>query len=374
MNHSFLLAALLTTCFFYPSSQTLAENPLSVEGQVLTEGVSVLSGGLKKGVAAHGFAVVGVDFDTQKARWWEGGSFRFAAAMTRGGDPSAQLIGDFQIASNIEADNLTYLQEFWFQQEVNRWKFIVGLQDLNVELVASDAASLFLNSTLGTPSTIATNVPSPIFPLTALGAQIHFNASQNLTLKMAFFDGMPEDFDSNPHNVAWRLNASDGCLAFAEMELKSVAENPAEAVYKLGYYWHDHWDVHSMTNTRQTNYGFYFTADQPLFSTSSQCPLRAFLMLAASPASTNYNYRFLGVGLTKKGLISRRKNDECGLALAYAGLKSDVSETTLELTYKCQLSEFCFVQPDLQYIVNPSGTSYSLDNAVVGMLRLGLQF
>jgi porin len=48
------------------------------------------------------------------------------------------------------------------------------------------------------------------------------------------------------------------------------------------------------------------------------------------------------------------------------------SETVLELTYRIRFGENIFLQPDLQYIINPSGNRSGTPRCLAGYLRLGV--
>jgi carbohydrate-selective porin OprB len=87
--------------------------------------------------------------------------------------------------------------------------------------------------------------------------------------------------------------------------------------------------------------------------------------------------------LTLTDPLPRRAQDQVGLAVAAALLGSHykrtltpasaavASETALELTYLAQLSASLGVQPDLQYIIFPSG-SRATRNALVPGIRISL--
>ena len=80
---------------------------------------------------------------------------------------------------------------------------------------------------------------------------------------------------------------------------------------------------------------------------------------------------YVGAGLTAKGLMPGRPDDEIGLALARAangahyralqeslpGLRPTSAETTLEATYLAQVSPWLAVQPDLQWVIDPGTRS-----------------
>lgn len=371
---------LLTLLFATPS--ILAEtgkgttSPFVFGASYLGEGMQLLQGGIQKGSSYEGMVNIRFAFLTDQVGWWKGGSFLITAANTHGGTPSSDLIGDFQVASNIEAGNLTYLHECWFRQEVGNWTMIAGLQDLNSEFVYTESGNLFLNSSFGTHSTIASNVPSPIFPLTALGAQLHFAFTPEMTAKVAVFDGMPEDLDYNPHNISWHLNSNDGYLAFVELDFKDLLRLKNEGDYKFGTYYHNHNPYSDGADISVPNYGFYLSADQTLIQLSSGRALNSFVQFSISPDSKNNNNWYLGGGFHFRGLLLNRLEDEVGLAFAQAGLQNTPfdSETTLEMTYKWVVCEHVFLQPDMQYILHPAGTSGILPNALAAFIRFGIEF
>jgi porin len=363
----FFLSLLFITIPIFAETGKQYTVPFEFGASYVGESMHLLHGGLHKGSTYEGMANISFSFLTEKAGWWKGGSFLITGANTHGGTPSSDFIGDFQVASNIEAGDLTYLHECWYRQEVGDWTFIVGLQDLNSEFVYTESANLFLNSSFGTHSTIASNVPSPIFPLTSLGAHFQYAFSSKLTAKLAVFDGMPEDLDYNPHNISWHLNSNDGYLAFAELDV---------ADFKFGSYYHNHSPYSDGADTTVPNYGMYLTADKTFFRSASGRMLNAFAQFSISPASKNNNNWYLGGGIHCTGLFLRRTKDEFGLAFAHAALQHSAngSETTLEMTYKLKVCEQVFLQPDMQFILNPAGTDGTLENALALFLRFGLEF
>ncbi|MFN9942402.1 MAG: carbohydrate porin, partial [bacterium] len=78
-----------------------------------------------------------------------------------------------------------------------------------------------------------------------------------------------------------------------------------------------------------------------------------------------------------QGPLPGRDNDSAIFGLAYGNFSSDYSnsggayngdpasfEMALEWGYRIQLNRFFYVQPDLQYIIQPGGTG-SIPNAFV---------
>jgi len=90
---------------------------------------------------------------------------------------------------------------------------------------------------------------------------------------------------------------------------------------------------------------------------------------------------YLGGGFHYLELIPGRDKDTIGLGIAYASISNklrkaadmDSHETTVELTYRAQLTPWLAIQPDLQIVFNP-GADPGVDNAVVSLLRFEASF
>lgn len=316
-------------------------------------------GGIKQGVTYMGFATIGFGINTGsigKGRW-KGGQFYVSGGCTHGGEASANLIGDLQVASNIEAGNHAFLQELWFKQNFNdKFDFTIGLQDLNADFATCDEAGLYINSTFGINAVFASNVSTPIFPITGLGFQAGWNITENIRWQACVFDGEVFAFDDekhpNPYNVKYSL--SQGALVATEFHYYLNERG----IYKLGAYYH----------SAENQFGLYAIAEHRFDKFS------VFGELAWAPKAKNDIYLNVIAGMNF--YLFKERDDVFGIALTSA-LLSDESkkhETVIELTYKCQIIDQLFIQPNLQYIINPAGTEEKLNNALVAGLRFGFEF
>lgn len=344
------------------------ESPFNFEASYIGDIVTNFSGGIKKGTTYLGLANLKAGFNTETANWWKGGELFVNVGNTHGGKPSATLVGDFQGVSNIEAGDLTFLYELWYKQSIGKSDITVGLQDLNADFAVSENAALFTNSSFGIQSSISDNIPTPIFPLTALGAKLTWNFTPDYALQVAVFDGTPDDFENNPYNTEWKLNKEQGYLSVAEFQVKKSLIKDRSGSYKVGAYFHEHNDS---INVEQENGGVYLIFDQQLTD-----KLAVFSQIGFSPKGRNYHNHFYSFGCNYTGLFKKRANDQLGIAVAYAGIDKNTvgSETAIELTYKLEINKNIYLRPDIQYIINPAGTATKLDNALVGFLRFGVEF
>ncbi len=350
------------------------------EASYIGDVIGNVSGGKKTGALFLGMANIKIGFETKNLGLWKGGEFFLNGASTHGGTPSEKLLGDFQVASNIEAGNHTYLHELWYKHSFETFEIVIGLQDLNAEFVTSEYAGSFINSSFGIPSLIADNIPVPIFPLTALGIAGKFKISEDVAIQAAIFDGLPEDFESNQYNVNWDLKSNDGVLVFSELQFATNFGN-MPGTLKAGYYFHSHLkETCPETKITETvfdkNYGFYAVADQRIYQFSENRVLGLFAQLAVSPTNINSHNYYLGGGINYTGIFDNEGEDAVGIAFAHAGFRDSSlkNETTIEMFYRVSITENLFAQPDFQYIINPAGTESNLNNALAFFMRFGINF
>lgn len=356
------------TCVMAENDTLNTTSPFDFNATYVGDLVSNFSGGIKKGTTYLGLANIKAAFSTHKAGWWKGGEAFVNVGNTHGGEPSATLVGDFQGVSNIEAGNLTFLYELWYKQCIGNFDFTVGLQDLNADFAVSENGALFSNSSFGVHSSIADNISSPIFPLTALGANVQWQITSDYVWQAAVFDGTPDDFETNPYNLHWKLSKNQGYLAVTEFQVKKSLISGKSGCYKVGAYYHEHNDT---VDVEQRNRGFYFVGDQQITD-----KLSVFSQIGLSPKSINKHNHYYSIGCNYTGLFNLRPDDQMGIAIAYAGIDGNAvgSETAVELTYQFELNKNIYIRPDIQYIVNPAGTNVKLNNALVGFVRVGVGF
>jgi porin len=366
-----------------PNTEISAKEP----GAFLTEAGYIgdvytnIAGGHKTGLVYLGMANLKIGMDTKNAGLWEGGQFFINGAATHGQSPSEMLTGDFQGVSNIEAGDHIYLHEFWYRHTFSRFEITIGIQDLNVEFAGSENGSMFINSSFGIPPVIADNTPVPIFPLTGAGVTGKLRLSEAITLSSALYDGCPTQFDKNVYNISWHLNPDDGILSITEVQWTGNI-NKLPGSIKAGYYYHSGLKVTDQETGIKSelfnkNYGIYLIADQALWKDKkSNRGLGLFAQLALSPANINNHHSYIGGGFNYTGFSEQQPEDACGIAFASAGFhqSGQKDETTIELYYKKQIGENLFLQPDLQYVINPAGNVETLPNALVGILRFSLNF
>ena len=369
------------------------------------------SGGLRQGTHYNGLAIPSVNFDLEKLWGLKGGLVYSQFYEIHGRGPSATLIGNQQLLSNIEATPGFKLYMLYYEQQLlgDRLNIRIGQEGANDEMMLSASAALFLNSSFGFPDHLAQNLPNggPNYPLAVPMVRGRLKVTDELTLVGAAFDGDPagpgpgDPQRRNATGTEFRLK--DPVLAFGEVWYSvGQGENSAvlPATFKLGGWYHDGTfldrsrDINggSIAQTNGTarryrgDYAFYGIFDQMLWRVpgTKDGGITAFGLAMAGPDDRNRESVYIEGGFNWKGLFGR-PNDIAGIAFAYAqtsdslrrfgadsiaftgtGKRYAPHETVIEATYYYQLAPWFSIQPDIQYVINPGAALEQTDTKAPG--------
>lgn len=378
---SFVLASILT-----PLAQAVELTPGLDLDFTYTGEWAQIDGGLSD----HDTYLDNVDIvfegDLDQLFGWKNSTFALYVLGNQGGSPS-KYAGDLQTVSNIDAPDTWKLYELWYQRN---WRqdahsLRVGLYDYNSEFDVLETGGLFINSSFGIGAEIASsgeNGPS-IFPTTSLAVRGRISNARGGYLQGVVMDGVPGD-PGDPHGTQVILKQDDGLMLAAEVGY--TADDPKYRKFAAGYWRYTRDSKHNDDGcgaTDQKNWGVYALAEARLYS-ERNAPARGlsgFLRYGVADKKVNFLRDYAGAGLVYTGLFPERGSDELGLAVASAGVSApcrdeaqatgeatDKRETTLELTYRAELTSWLAVQPSLQYVIDP-GALRSTENARVFLLR-----
>ncbi|MEQ9451282.1 MAG: carbohydrate porin [Pseudomonadales bacterium] len=323
--------------------------------------------------------------DLEQLWGWQNSTFRLYVLGNQGGSPSSYA-GDLQTVSNIDAPDTWKLYEIWYQRSwrAGAHSLRVGLYDFNSEFDVLATAGLFINSSFGIGAEIAQsgeNGPS-IFPTTSLALRMAVSNEAGYYAQAVVMDGVPGD-PEQPHGTHVRLDGDDGLMLAAE-----VGHLDSTSKLALGS-WRYTRDVKRDASEEviraEDNWGIYALGESDLYSEQDPAQgLAGFLRYGVAEQSINQLQNYVGLGLVYTGLFAHRDQDQFGLAAASAGLSRAYRrqqqalgetpakrETTIELTYRAQITSWLALQPSYQYVVDPGGLE-TINNASVFLLRFEL--
>lgn len=296
---------------------------------------------------------------------------------------SARNVGDFQVVSSIDGPSEVRIFELWYEQSFgDSVSARVGLYDVNSEFDAIATAGLFVHASQGMGAEFAqSGVAGPsTFPATSLAARIELAAGQSGTLRYALLDGVPGDPD-DPGSTTIDLGGDDGALHVLEY---NYAADSGTRYGVGGWLYSADFALIEPGDTQARddgNAGAYAFVDAPLYRADDGTALDGYVRYGVANEDLNPLDRYVGAGIVATGLVPGRPDDQAGFAIAHARFGSPARrvrgdaerhETTLELTYSAQVTDWLRLQPDIQYVINPGGRP-DLGNALVVGLRFELR-
>ncbi len=397
---------------------TMNDHGILVETTNTLDILSNVSGGIRRKTETVGDLDLLLTIDTKKlVSGWQGTLFVYGLG-TYGDDPSKH-VGDIQAVSNIAAPNTWKLFEAWYQQNLfERFSLLGGLYDVTSEFdVMVSSSELFVNSSFGTGAELAAsgkNGPST-FPATSLGIRGQAIVTDGLMIRAVVADGVPGD-PNDPHGTHIQLREDDGLfgamefayykfrkgdidkgkprrLTFRRVGRSAPLEYEAKAA--IGFWGYttslDHLskiDSSGEPVKRHGTYGMYGLAEYDVYHEHDDTDQELTIFGRAGMADPRVNRfsQYYGGGLVYTGLLPGRKFDQTGIGAAAAvnskyykrsqrraGQQVDTAEIALEVTHSIFVNHNLFIQPDVQYVINP-GTVPGRKNAFVLGVRLEVNF
>lgn len=326
--------------------------------------VNNVHGGIKKGTVYRGLFA----FDPSI----EYGSFGFnnSFCYSLGKSPSKELVGDFQVLSNIDSDVDFFIFESYFYYMLKeKLKIKIGIINMNEEFVYCEkGADLLINSSFGIPSQITTNSPVSVYPITSFGTNLIFEVNNNNALKVGIYDGFPKTLTQS--NLITGIHFKDGIFTISEYQRLFN-----KLQFKVGFFHHTGTlKIKSEAERVLPHNGIYSIVSGNVCRISNN-QISSFLQFSHSLYNeTNHNF-YIGAGTSIQFNNDDDKVNQLILGIAHAGKrKFSEGETVYELSYIRQFGQYLFVQPDVQYIVNPLGYIKPLPNALTLNLRLLIIF
>lgn len=355
----------------------------NLETSITGDFIRNLKGGIKTDFAYIGMEELSFTFDLEKIGLWQGGEIFLHGLNTHGSSPSQDFVGDLQVSSNIESGDYVGFYEYYLKQSVGDFEFVFGQHDLNSEFAGTEYGGTFLNSSFGITPTMSLNVPVSIYPMATLAFIAKYTTRTYHSFKLGIYDGYPGDSESNRYNLQPNISLGEGFLCIGEYE-KSYFVNGLPELYKLGAYYHtsDFINYRDTLQTLKGNFGIYLVSDFVLWSgfNHPDSYLGLFVQGGIAPEGINQADYYLGAGIHLNGILPNRFNDAIGFAFAYVNMSKPFRKITpdllpgemaLEFTYKIHVFENYFIQPNIQYIINPGATT-NQSNALVASMRFNV--
>lgn len=332
-------------------------------------------GGVKKKASYLGFTEVTLDVDLSK--FSPLGNIHVSGENNRGSPPTNSNYQTLDFISNIENYNQTKLYEVYYEQSFDKWYIKLGKFDFMRDFEFDDISSNFLNASMVTSMVINNDTynMSNYGPMGNPGAEISYS-SKTWNIKAAVSGDNPYHIKdpSNYSNIPADPRGTD--LYFNQpviyLEVSKLAYVfKKEGHYALGLFWDTgKQDITYSDNYHGGNQIIYATANQQVFKHN-----RYSLSLFSRFALDLKPNRAVINSTVDTGLLLYRGLDFIGISYSLAKINRRsqlIPESRIEFTAYHTINSYWSIQPDVQYIIHPGGTTNQ--NEILLGLRSTLVF
>ena len=373
----------------------------------------------------------GLDLDLEKLIGWKGGS-AFVSGLNRNGSSlSEKNIGNQFTVQQVFGGSAVMFYGLYLDQKLwdDKISIKVGRFATGDDFASSPIYWLYMNNGIdGNPQALPVNTQFSAYPWAVWAARVRVDPTPEFNAMLGIYQVSDRIFNRNYHGLDWSMRSNDSILLISQIgwtpeffkrsvpaesvatsdgkttvsEKSVVAAKSAKKVithselkglpghYWFGAYWSP-WNFPQFgsTETATNSYGFYWHADQMICQEGpgSDQGLTIWSAFVLSPQQNIAKLPFqVNGGLAYKGLIPARDDDYACFGIVYGKFSRDYARTVaqagegypdyelvFEWNYKVQLTKFAFVQPDLQWVVNPGGT-HRIPNALVLGAQMGVTF
>jgi porin len=401
------------------------------------EGISVFSnytnniagnpvGGKSAGFTYCDNLAFGLDLDLEKLIGWQGGHLTVSGLNRDGSSLSEKHIGNQFTVQQVFGGSAVMFYSLYLDQKLweNKISIKIGRFATGDDFASTSIYWLYMNNGIdGNPQALPVNTQFSAYPWAVWGARVRVEPTPQFNGLLGVYQVSDRIFNRNYHGVDWSMRAEDSILLISQIgwtpeffKRPVTAEStspPEEAVgesaidsvkqvrmssklkglpgnYWFGAYWSP-WDFPQFGSTERArnSYGFYWHAEQMIFQEApgEEQGLTIWSAFVFSPQQNIAKLPFqANGGLTYKGLIPARGDDYTCFGVVYGKFSRNFArsvaaagggypdyELVFEWNYKVQLTKFAFIQPDLQWVINPGGT-HRIPNALVLGAEMGVIF
>jgi porin len=358
------------------------------------------SGGLSRGVTAPSSVELNLFFDLDKIFGLNGGSIFASFSERWGSSLSKSYIGNVFSTQQIWGFQTYRVVDVSYQQKLfnDRVELRLGRFPPTDDFLVSPYDFGFMsNAFCGSPFGFLLDAPGATAYTGTWAALVKLKPTSRTYVMAAVYNGDPTPRANKYHGVNLSLNGPAFAMGEAGYQINGLpGDSPLLGNYKLGAWYDDSTLTEFKTGAKiRGSWGIYGLFDQvlvPFGSPGSNRGLGIFGSVTVAPESRIQQLPlFLTAGASARGLFDSRPRDVVGLAFGYGRFSDDLreaqqnglipgppggqhSESVIELTYRIDYrNSAMFVQPDIQYIIQPGGTSH-IKNALVLGAQFGINF
>jgi len=366
----------------------------------------------------------GVELNMGKLIGWQGASITISGLNRSGSSLSQDNVGNQFTVQQVYGGQTAMFYALVLDQKLmdDKISLKMGRFATGDDFASSPLYWLYMNNGIdGNPQALPVNTQFSAYPWAVWAARLRIDPTPEYNGMLGVYQVSNRVFDRAYHGLDFSMRSNDGILMIAQAgwtpeffkrsvdtnatrDGKSVVDGKSSAKktvvateekgmpghYWFGAYWSP-WEFQQFgTTEKATNsYGFYWHADQMVYQEApgSDQGLTLWTAFVLSPQQNIAKLPFqVNGGAAYKGLIPTRDEDYTVFGVVYGKFSRDFAESVeandggypsyelvFEWGYRVQLNKFAYIQPDIQWVINPGGTG-DIPNALVLGAQMGVTF
>ncbi|MEI6492699.1 MAG: carbohydrate porin [Verrucomicrobiota bacterium] len=362
----------------------------------------------------------GLELNFEKLIGWKGLTFDISGLNRAGSSLSQYNIGNQFTVQQVYGGQTAIFYALILEQKFldDKISLKAGRFSTGDDFASSPIYWLYMNNGIdGNPQALPVNTQFSAYPWAVWAARLRVDPTPEFNAMVGAYQVSNRVFNPEYHGLDWSIRQGDGVLLISQLgwtpeffkrpvekapasDGKSVAATKARSEGKTfkavspetemkglpGHYWfgayYSPWQFAQFgtSDTATNSYGFYFHADQMVWQKApgSDQGLTLWSSFVLSPQQNIAKLPFqANAGVVYKGLIPAREQDDTIFGLVYGKFSRNYARTVeaagngypqyemvLEWGYRVNFTKFAYIQPDLQWVINPGGTG-RIPNALV---------
>jgi carbohydrate-selective porin OprB len=344
-----------------------------------------VSGGIKDDDQYTGQVYAGLDLDFEKMFGWDETTGKLSM-VNRHGHGITDDVGGIYDPMTIYGGSdgqTTWLYQVWLERKFgDEWAVKLGRTSMDEDFANSDLYRYSLSTSINGPiRSMMLEAPQIYsFPLGLWGGRIKYNPNDEHQFQLGAYQINDNPFGDYVKGTDWSIDSGDGVTIMGQYDwTPKVFDRPARIYMGFANSIYDYDDFDGGHSSSQLT--FYASGE---FEVIENLKLFAFGAYNSQDETAKVPLQISG-GANWKGLIPSRENDHTVFFATYGEISDKYgkyvtqghvnAETVYELGHRIQITPAFYIQPAVQYIVNPGGgTNGNIDNATVVGAWIGMTF
>ncbi|MDF7808653.1 carbohydrate porin [Pontiellaceae bacterium B12219] len=344
-----------------------------------------VDGGIETGDNFTAQTYAGVDLDLEKLIGWDSTIMKISMVNRQGNGIAGDVGGiyDPMCINGGPEGQVTWLYQFWLEKKFgDDWAVKLGRTSMDEDFANDDLYRYSLSTAINGPirSMMLESPQIFSFPLALWGGRVKYSPNERHQFQLGAYQINDTIWSDYVPGTDWSINSGDGVTFMAQYDwTPEMMERPSRLYLGIADSVYEYTDFDG--GTTDNLFRLYGHFD---FEVIDRLSLFCFGAYTPQDETAKVPLQISG-GANWKGLIPGREDDRTMLFATYGKISDaygqyvtmgDVdAEMVYELGHRVQIIPSFYIQPSVQYIVDPGGgTNGDIDNALVLGAWIGASF